>query len=422
MVIDTLNLEVPVPCIQGHFGKRLVSYTTQVPPRQLLNILGHDPRSQNWKRLPDDVRGIYEYLQRKTDKNRREGVAGYIEERFGPDSIAIGAFPAISIAFQSPTPFTSYTPSGGAQSGPPSAVGFLKVDISPANVRVLVDGLARVTGALDLVDHAQGELLETFSLPLTIYAPAPGTKQLTWREMGQLFHDFNFRVQPVSKQHAIALDTSDLYIALAMRFAECAVIKDNGGVAERSASLGKKSTELVVQTVLVRTIRGACEGRKFQEADLSVAENPNLTTESMKAMLNSINEFFEGIYNRMGKDRFTNRSSLHLSAPGWQALGVIHHDVAFKLKLDAVERVRVLEKIGAIDWSRANPDWLKLGIGHQEVDKKTGQFVLDDNNKPKIALSGAGRTNAQALIDYVREKAGIAGRLALIGVSEAEAA
>src|SRR5262249_31412598 len=105
MVIDTLNLKVPVPCVQGFFGPRLVAYSTQIPPKQLVNLLGHDPRSKNWKRLPDEQRQIYEFLQRKTDKNRREGVTGYIEERFGENSIAIGAFPAISIAFQQPTEF-----------------------------------------------------------------------------------------------------------------------------------------------------------------------------------------------------------------------------------------------------------------------------------------------------------------------------
>jgi hypothetical protein len=49
--------------------------------------------------------------------------------------------------------------------------------------------------------------------------------------------------------------------------------------------------------------------------------------------LTSIEEFFSGIERRMGKDRFIGRQdSLHLTAPGWQALGVIHHDVAFKQK------------------------------------------------------------------------------------------
>ena len=402
MVIDTLNLKVPVPCIQGGFGSRLVSYSTQIPPRQLVNLLGHDPRSKEWKRLPDEQRKIYEFLQRKTDKNRREGVSGYIEERFGENNVAIGAFPALSIAFQQPADFIP------SHDNP--AVGTLMIDIAPNNIRILVDGLARVTGALDLDEEGLSGLLDSFSFPVTIYAPSKNTRPLTWKEMGQLFHDFNFRVQPVSKQHAIALDTSDLYIALASRLAACPVIKDHGGVAERSASLGRKSTELVVQTVLVRALRGACEGRRFQESDLSSTDNPNLTRKSFNALLSSIDDFFSGIATRMG-DRFKSKSSLHLSAPGWQALGVIHHDLNFRLKLDAVERAKVLDRIAEIDWERTNPEWVSRGVAHVDMDKKTGQPVTDDAGRPKIVLSGAGRTNTQAIIDVVREKAGINNRL-----------
>jgi hypothetical protein len=403
MVIDTLNLKVQVPCIQGFFGQRLVTYSTQVQPKQLVNLLGHDPRSKNWKRLPDEQRNIYEYLQRKTDKSRREGVAGYIEERFGENGIAIGAFPAISIAFQQPAQFF---PNEGSK-----AVGLLDVDITPSNVRILIDGVARATGGLDLEEQGMGELLDHYSLPVTIYAPRMGTKPLTWREMGQLFHDFNFRVQPVSKQHAIALDTSDLYIALAERLGECSVIKDNGGVAERTASLGKKSSELVVQTVLVRTVRGACEGRRFQESDLAATDNPNLTRETMKALLASIDEFFTGIATRMGKDRFTDKSSLHLSAPGWQALGVIHHDIAFRLKLQGAERDNILSRIASFDWRRSNPEWITRGVALIDNDKKTGEPILDEDGHPKIILKGAGRTNTQAIIDVVREVSGIAAML-----------
>src|SRR5215472_33044 len=98
MAIELLNLKTPVPCVQGSFGTRLVAYTTQVSPKQIINLLGHDPRSKNWKRLPDDLRQIYEYLQRKTNLSRRESVSTYIEERLGPNSICIGAFPAVSIA------------------------------------------------------------------------------------------------------------------------------------------------------------------------------------------------------------------------------------------------------------------------------------------------------------------------------------
>jgi len=124
-------------------------------------LLGHDPRSKHWKRLPDEQRKIYEFLQRKTDKNRRDGVAGYIEERFGENQIAIGAFPAISIAFQQPADFVP--------SAENSAVGILNVDIAPNNVRILIDGLARATGALDLADEQLGDLLQHFTFPVTIY-------------------------------------------------------------------------------------------------------------------------------------------------------------------------------------------------------------------------------------------------------------
>jgi hypothetical protein len=406
MVLDVLNLKTPVPCVQGFFNERLVSYTTQVSPKQIMNLLGHDPRSNNWKRLPDEVRGIYEHLQRKTSKSRREGVAGYIEERLAPDALTIGAFPAISIAFQESTEFRPY---GGAI---PSAVGELLVDISPMNVRILIDGLGRITGALDLADEEGTEaILNNFMFPITIYAPRPGTKPLSWAEMGQLFHDYNFRVQQVSRPHAIALDISDIYISLALRLGECPVIASNGGVAERAASLGSKSTELVVQTVLVRTVRGACEGRKFQESNLASVDNPNLTRSSFNTILASLDDFYSGIAQRMGQARFTDRQNIHLTSSGWQALGVIHHDIAFKLKLDAVDRAKVLEKIAAIDWGRGNPDWLALAVGHPEIDKKTGQPVRDAAGRPKIAFTGAGRTTTQKLIDYIREKAGIAAAL-----------
>ncbi len=416
MEINIPNLTVPVPCVQGRFGSRLATYSTQVRPNQIMNLLGHDPRSKNWRRLPsDELRKIYEYLQRKTTPNRRELVSDYIEERLGPNSICVGAFPAISIAFQSLTEFRPY-------SGPPG-VGDLMVDISPMNVRILVDGLARVSGAMDLAEEDQDDTLDSFLFPVTIYVPAPGTKPLSWQEMGQLFHDFNFRVQPVSKQHALALDTSDIYIRLAHRLAECPFIHDNGGVAERAASLGSKSTELVVQTVLVRTVRGACEGRKFQESDLASSDQPNLTRQTFNSLLSSIDEFFSGIAARMGEKRFRDRhDSLHLSAPGWQALGVIHHDIAFKLKLDAVERSRVLDRIAAIDWGRGNPDWQTLAFGHPEIDKKTGLPVKDSAGRVRVALTQAGRTTVQKLIDYIRDKAGLSPRLKAFAGDEAEAA
>jgi hypothetical protein len=399
----TLELKLPVPCIRGKFGSQLASFTTQISPTDIQNLLGHDPRSKNWSRLPADLQEIYKYLQRKTSKDRRESIAGYIEERLGPDSIAIGAFPAISIALQKPADFRPFSADGATMS---AAVGQLMIDLSTSSPRILLDGLGRVSGALDLLDEGHQEQVREFLFPVTIYAPYPGSKDLSWKQMGQLFHDFNYKVHPVTRAHAIALDVSDLYIALANKVGDTSFIRDNGGVAERAASLGKKSTELVVQSVLVRTIRGAMEGRQFQEANLAnPGQHPNLTRESFGAARESIVHFFGGLASRMGV-RFGERKSIHLTAPGWQALGIIHHDLAFRLYMPHVKREEVLDKLAAVDWSRANPEWFDIKLGDIEVDKMTGQPVTDEAGRPHVALTGAGRTNTQKLIDFMRSKAG----------------
>lgn len=410
MAIDTLNLKVPVPCVQGFFGDRLVTYTTQIKPSDIYNLLGHDPRSSNWKKLPDSIRQVYEYLQRKTSKDRRDSIAGYIEERLGPDHITIGAFPSISIGVREPLEFEPYEAEG--KSDIPKAVGRLQFDLSPSSERVLLDGLGRITGALDLIDDGQGDLVQSFVFPTTIFAPRPGSKPLSFQELGQLFHDFNFKVAPVAKAHAVALDQSDLYISLANHLAHAAFIEKNGGTALRAASLGKKSTELVVQTVLVRMVRGACEGAKFQESDRTHVDAPNLTRETFHAFRDSISEHFTEIANRMGS-RFSDRDSIHLTSPGWQALGVLHHDIWVRLRLSKSERQWVYDAIGAIDWSRNNPDWIPM-LGTAEISKMSGQPVVDSKGRPRVALGGSGRNNRQRLIDYLRAKTRIADRLSVL--------
>ena len=58
-----LDITIPVPCIQGAFGKRLTTYTTQIRPSHLKQILGHDPSSKNWKFLDEETREIYQKIQ-----------------------------------------------------------------------------------------------------------------------------------------------------------------------------------------------------------------------------------------------------------------------------------------------------------------------------------------------------------------------
>jgi hypothetical protein len=62
MNLDTLNISIPVSAVQGYFGKRIATYTTQIPTLQVKKVLGHDPRSRNWKMLPETTREIYQRI------------------------------------------------------------------------------------------------------------------------------------------------------------------------------------------------------------------------------------------------------------------------------------------------------------------------------------------------------------------------
>ncbi len=401
--MGTLELKLPIRAIQGFCGNRLATYATQLKPRDIIALLGHDPRSKNWRNLPTNTREIYEHLQRKTAKSRRDSIAGYIEERFSQDAITIGAFPAISVGFVEALDFS--------MDDHESAIGTLKIDISLSTARVMLDGLGRVTGALDLIDEEKGDVLENFVFPVTIFAPRPGERPLSYDELGQLFHDMNFKVQPVAKSHAVALDTSDLYISLANRLGDIPIIFDNGGVAKRAASLGKKSTELVVQTVLVRFVRGALEGRSFQESNMATVESPNLNRQNFTSAQLSVENFLSAFGVAMGprfKDK--DKESLHLTSPGWQALGVLHHDLKYKLGLSDEEVQDYAKQAAALDWTRYNPAWIPM-LGSPEIDKVTGKQIVDAEGRPRVAISGAGRSNVQNILDYLRTNLGISDRI-----------
>lgn len=401
------SLSIPIPAVRGFFGQDLTTFQTQIRPDQVIQILGHDPRSMNWKNLPTDLRQMYEYLQRATKKDRREGTADYIEERLAPDAISIGAFPAICIGMVRPATFK---PMVEDTMSPSSSVGTLYLELSDTNRRIMLDGLARVTGALDLIEEkgTQAGVGDWFSFPVTFYAPS--TRVITLEQLGQLFHDFNFLQTRVSANQAIALDKSDPYIQLTNKIGRSETLGQYGGMEERAASLGAKSTAVVVQRVLLRFVRGACEGRKFQESNLSRSETPNLVQASFREMQAKLEDYIGDFARRMGAERFKDRDSLHLSAPGWQVLGLIFHDMNFRLRdrLTVRAHADVMERLAEIDWSRGNPDWVQtVSIGEVELDKVTQEPVLDKLGRPRVALSRAGRTTIAAMLDYVRSKVGL---------------
>jgi DGQHR domain-containing protein len=386
MHLNTISLTTPVPVVQGRFGDRIATYTTQLNPLDVRKILGHDPRSKYWKILPERIRNIYQQVQRTTSGERGSAVANYIK-RSVYEGI-VGAFPAISIGISKPVKFKALEEGG--------AIGTMV--LSDDAETMVLDGLGRLTGCFDIADDIpEGmSLVKRLALPVTFYAPVEGTEDFTDSDFGQLFADFNFRVNPVPARIAIALEQNDPWVQLTDDVADEPFIKTHGGMERKAASLGKKSTALVVQTVLLRTVRGACEGRDFQEKNIATLPNPNLTLDTHERELSFITEFFSEIAGRMGDEKWEDHDSLHLSAPGWQALGVICNDVNHRgLNLTPAQKSHVYDVIAGIDWSRTNPEWV--------LDAQLG--TADEDGK--LIIRGAGRNNTQHIIDFVRRKTGL---------------
>ncbi len=400
-MIEHVKPTARIPAIQGQFGPRLVTYTTQLPPGAIETILGHDPRSKQWRRLPDDISNIYVHLQRATTKARLDSILRYIRYRFKDRPIILGAFPAISIAVQHSMPFDRL------ENIPDTGVGVLQFDLSRRNLRIVADGLGRASASLELLEMAESEdlpplareglqkLLSQFALPTVFYMPAPGTPPLTLAEMQQLFHDFNFKVTAVPARIAIALDHSDLYIGLTNRIGESDLIERYGGMELKAASLGKKSTAIVVQQNLLRFVRGATEGERFLESTSNTdLKDPRLKEETFDELESSILAFLSAFAESMGPDRFIDRDSLHLTAPGWGSLGVLFHDLSVRLHVpDAASDAR---RIGEIDWHRSAPIWKEI------VREKT-----DKEGKAVLGLAAGGAQNRRFITHTIRERLGI---------------
>lgn len=433
-MIDHVKPTARIPAVQGQFGPRIVTYTTQLPPTSIETIVGHDPRSKLWKRLPDDLAKIYSHLQRATTKPRLDSILRYIRYRFVERALIPGAFPAISIAVQNPTPFEAYP------GVPDSGVGVLQFDLSTRNRRIVADGLGRVSASLEIVEMSESDeipeiareglkrLLSQFSLPTVFYLPAPGTPPLTLAEMQQFFHDFNFKVTAVPARIAIALDHSDLYIGLTNRIGEADVIAKHGGMELKRASLGKKSTAIVVQQNLLRFVRGATEGERFLEGTTnSEVKDPRLNEETIDEFSDSLVAFLDSLAQSMGSDRFTERDSLHLTAPGWGALGILYHDLAVRLRVPDVEAAA--RRIGSIDWSRSSPTWREIVrprtdaegntvLGLAAGGAQTRRFITQELRKAlgiDKTLKERGFDDDQMLFDDLDAVAGAPGEPELVG-------
>ena len=387
------------PAMQGEVGDRLATYSTQLPPRSIEAFLGHDPRSRTWKKLPDDIEAIYSKMQRATSPQRTKAIIDYVLNRCAPGAAVLGAFPAVSIAVQNPVGFRPIE-------GVPG-VGNLEIDLSARNARIVVDGLGRLSGILEILDltysyeiseedkKAYDVALSHLSIPVVIDAPHPNAGQpLTREEMGQLFFDFNFKAVPVPPRIAISLDRSDAYIQATNVLARTSsAIKANGGMEERAASLGKKSTAIVVQQVLLKFVRGAAEGASFQESNKSAVDHPNLTLRNLRDRTDEMAHFVDSFADAMGERFAKERSSLHLSSPGWQTLGVLFHDLRFKLGVSDIEKSA--RALGRLDWSRSSSLWEGL------VTEKEGEEGTE------LVLRSAGSSTKREMVKRVRSAIGV---------------
>jgi hypothetical protein len=385
--------------IQGNVGRRLVTLSTQLSVEGVVAFLGHDPRSKHWKRLPSDLEQLYRQLQRSTAPQRLHSLKHYIRSRLGPHSVALGAFPAISIGVQQHLRVREIDPEGA-----PGSV-LASLDLSNRNRRIIIDGVARISAAVDLNElrydkaltpeeqRELGEILDSLTFPVTIYAPAPGQPALSDDELGQLFADFNFRVSPVPDHIAIALDRSDLYIRATERLATASRALAEGGVIKRAASVGKHATGLVAQQTLLRFVRGACEGERLQDSNHAEAATGNLTIENLEDNVEKLAEFIDTFADEMG-EAFAVRNSIHLSSPGWQAIGIIFHDVVYRMH--GTDRIKVARALGRIDWGRGNAMWSGIMANKTNASGHT-----------ELVMNASGVIAKRQIIEALRRQLGI---------------
>lgn len=374
------QLTVQIAAVQGAYGHRLATYATQISPRSLEAFLGHDPRSRFWKKLDPELEQIYVQLQRTTTNDRLRSIQAYIQKRFSQLAVILGAFPAISVAVKRHLRFEPFNDSKV------QGAGTLHLDMSKSNGRIVLDGLARVSGVIELVELANdealtaeerkslNELIDQFWLPLVIFAPRQEDKPLELKELRQLFADFNYKQMSISPTMAMNYDSSDIYVEATRRLAERAVIKSNGGMETKAASLGAKSTALVVLQHLVRFVRGAAEGDTFAEAKTNVerAEGQRrLSEDSIDQFVTKADSFLSGMAETMGAARFADtKNSIHLTGPGWGALGAIFHDLDATLEINDIATAG--RKLGEFDWRRDADFWSDV-MREKEV---RGKMVL----------------------------------------------
>lgn len=402
-------LRIPaIHCVTATAGAEVYQSGLKAAEAVPFLLGGHDPRSQNWKNLPQSLRSIYEVLQRKTAKSRREAVKRYARNRMAPGATWIGGFPSLVVGMPLPQTFEGLT------DDTPKA-GVLRVSLSTKTPNILLDGLGRLTGVLDLMDdETQPDNIRDWAantvIPLTIFAAKAG-ETLTYEELGQLFHDFNALSTPVAKGQAVDLDKSDLYIRAATEVGRLEIIADHGGSDERAVSIPKSGKVWTTKTVLLKAVRAAADGPGSHVDHIrDTIEDAYL--DSPDAQLELVNRFDNALtvfVAELPGAEVPEPPTLLRSATWWVAFGLVLHDLYGRrydgARVSAEAAERMIRRLAKVDWSLGNPDFSFLGTSVEE--KATGKRPVDDQGRPAINRFYGGSKAYYNLAAFMRNRIGL---------------
>jgi hypothetical protein len=362
----------------------LVCYQTSAPIWQLSRLLGHDPRSKHWKALEPWLRDIYESKQRTTSAPRIDALKNYIKTRL-MDKDKFGALPPISVVQFEPLTDDQLVPLAG---------GGFKLEEGKSEVnRVLIDGLARYTAAIEIREQLktetpgrEKELDAAFEFSIALYAPRE--KPIGADVAGQLFTDFNSYAWLVPSAKTLEEDMYNPYKLCAIAISgPGTLIAKYGGLRSGTSKLGRKDTQFATQMMIAQFCKVAIEGPAAIGKLNKPVSNPKIANLSPQEEGRKLAEFFDALEKAIGKERFSDRSQLWRTAHGLYALAIIVNDAIYEGRTTLEEAV---QGIASIDWTWHNGDFCKA-IGR--MDPKKGEWKLN-----------TGSDSIRYLVDYCRPR------------------
>lgn len=384
------------PAIKGVMGA-LDTYLIMIPPGEIPEVVGHDPRGMYDKKLfhlPPMTLELYENVQRSVRTDKVTELEDYTETYSNPDSVGVGALPALSVGLKTAPKFKRQE----VEWADDQEIGTLKLLHGAKDNALYLDGLKRACAILNKFDENK---LGMITVAVMLFAPR-GDRVLSYSDLAQLFYDFNSKSTPIPKNVSLSRDGRDPHIQLANAIAESEAIASNGGVDRKGRSIGNKSKEIVIFKDLVAFVRGACEDEWGVENQKDRPENSPLTPETHSKFQQNIGHYLSAFVDGMTADTFRDRSNhVHLLAPVWMALGVAFHDLHIKLGIRDDELATYGRRIGQLDWGRT-----ALRLSDLRGDKTSNE------GKVTRGWTGSGAQIRRALTVKLREELGIKDRIA----------